>query len=149
MINAVRILVIDDDADIRNSISAILKDEGYKVDQAKNGAEAIGRSKKATYNAALIDIKLPDMEGVELLTRLKDSVPKMRKIIITGFPSLENAIASLNKGADAYLVKPVDPERLTGLMQTQLSKQKAEQKMTEEKVAQFIEGRMRDSKDIG
>jgi YesN/AraC family two-component response regulator len=118
------------------------------VEQAKNGTEAIGKSKKITYNAALIDIKLPDVEGVELLTRLKDTVPKMRKIIITGFPSLENAISSLNKGADAYLVKPVDPEKLIELMRTQLSKQKAEQKITEEKVAQFIEGRMRDPENI-
>jgi len=64
------------------------------------------------YNAALIDIRLPDMEGTELLTRMKDTVPKVRKIIITGYPSMKNAIEAVNRKADAYVLKPVDVEKL-------------------------------------
>jgi CheY-like chemotaxis protein len=62
-----RILVVDDDDGIRESMKAILEDEGYNVDVAENGKEAIQKTQKKAYNLALLDIRLPDMEGVELL----------------------------------------------------------------------------------
>ncbi len=139
-----RILVIDDDQDIRASIAAILEAEGYIVDQAGSGAEALEKSNNVRYNLALIDIKLPDVEGVELLTRMKDTVPKVRKIIVTGFPSQQNAINALNNQADAYIMKPVDVENLLETIRTQLSKQEAEKKFSEQKVAEFIETRVRE-----
>jgi DNA-binding NtrC family response regulator len=139
-----RILVVDDDENIRTTIEAILENEGYAVDVAANGCEAIKKSERAAYNVALIDIQLPDMEGIELLTRMKDPVPKTRKIIVTGFPSTQNAIEAVNKKADAYIVKPVDVEKLLSTIREQLELQEKERNYSELKVAEFIETRVKE-----
>jgi DNA-binding NtrC family response regulator len=89
------VLVIDDDLAIRRVLSIALQDEGYVVDTAENGREAIRKSKSNFFNLALIDIRLPDMEGTRLLTKMKDTVPKMVKIIVTGYPGLQNAIDAI------------------------------------------------------
>ncbi|MCJ7762511.1 response regulator [Candidatus Bathyarchaeota archaeon] len=142
-----RILVVDDDKDIRITIEAILKNEGYTVDLAANGSDAIKKSENAAYNVVLIDIHLPDMAGIELLTRIRNSVPKVRKIILTGYPSTQNAIAAVNRNADAYLVKPVDLGELLELVREQLRKQEAEKEYSQEKVADFIETRFREKSE--
>ncbi len=139
-----RILVVDDDETIRTTMKAILQDEGYQVDLAATGKEAIQKTQENAYNVALLDIRLPDMEGVELLKLLKDSVPRTRKIMVTGYPSMQNAIAALNKNADAYLLKPVDVEKLLQAVKQQLEAQEAERKFSEEKVAEFIESRVKE-----
>lgn len=143
----VRILVVDDDENIRNTLSVILKNEGYAVDVAASGSDAIKKSEKAAYNVALIDIRLPDMEGIELLTRIKDGMQKVRKIILTGYPSMQNAIDAVNRNADAYLVKPVDLDELLELVREQLRKQEAEKEYNQEKVADFIETRFREKSE--
>jgi len=74
-----RILVIDDDESIRKSLATVLEEEGYVVDTAENGKEAIQKSNVNFYNLALIDIQLPDMEGTRLLTAMKETTPKMVK----------------------------------------------------------------------
>ena len=137
----VRILVVDDDEKIRKTVQTILEDEGYLVDLATTGNEAIEMAQNAAYNVALLDIRLPDMEGVELLKLMKNNVPKTRKIMITGYPSMQNAISALNKKADVYLVKPVDVEKLVSLIKEQLQLQKEEESFCEQKVAEFIETR--------
>ena len=114
------------------------------MDVAANGTEAIKKSKIKAYNVALIDVKLPDMEGTELLIRMRDSVPKSRKIIITGYPSMRNAIDAVNKNADGYLVKPVDVDKLLELIREQLKLQEAEKKYDEQKVAEYIETRVKE-----
>src|SRR4030042_435222 len=139
-----RILVVDDDENIRVTIEAILENEGYAVDGAMNGREAIKKSESTAYNLALIDIRLPDMEGIELLTSMKDTVPKVRKIIITGYPSMQNAIDAVNRNADAYLVKPVDVDKLLELVRRQLKLQEAEKRYNQQKVAEFIETRAKE-----
>jgi DNA-binding NtrC family response regulator len=139
-----KILVVDDDENIRNTLKAILEDEGYGVDTAVTGGEAIQKTQKATYNVALLDIRLPDMEGVELLKLIKDTVPRTRKIMLTGYPSMKNAIAALNKNADAYLIKPIDIENLLATVRNQLKLQEGERKFSEQKVAEFIESRVKE-----
>jgi DNA-binding NtrC family response regulator len=136
-----RILVIDDDATVRKSLEAVLKEDGYEVDVAGNGKEAIAKSKAKLYNLALVDLRLPDMDGIELLTAMREAVPKMAKIIITGYPSLENAIEAVNRGADAYIVKPYTMEDLLRKIKEQLQKQQEAKKYSEEKVKEFIEAR--------
>lgn len=138
------IIVVDDDETIRTTMKAILQDEGYIVDLAATGKEAIQKTQEKTYNVALLDIRLPDMEGVELLKLLKDGIPRTRKIMVTGYPSMQNAISALNKKADAYLLKPVDVEKLLETIKQQLIEQENEQKFSEEKVAQFIESRVKE-----
>ncbi len=139
-----RILVVDDDETIRTTMKAILEDEGYIVDLAGTGKEAIQKTQNTNYNVALLDIRLPDMEGIELLKLMKDSVPKTRKIMVTGYPSMQNAISALNKDADAYLLKPVDIEKLLNTVKEQLKAQETERNFSEQKVAEFIESRVKE-----
>jgi DNA-binding NtrC family response regulator len=91
----------------------------------------------------LIDVRLPDMEGIELLSKLRGTKPKMRKIIVTGHPTLQNAVSAVNKGADAYVVKPFDVEKILQTIREQLKKQEEEKSFSEEKVVEFIETRIK------
>jgi len=136
-----RILVIDDDVTVRESLKVVLKANGYEVDVAENGKEAVAKSKAKFYNLALVDLRLPDMDGIELLTAMRETVPKMSKIIITGYPSLENAIEAVNRGADGYIVKPYTMEDLLRKIKEQLQKQQEARKFSEEKVKEYIETR--------
>ncbi|MEM2547161.1 MAG: response regulator [Candidatus Bathyarchaeia archaeon] len=143
MVKGARILVIDDDENIREVLKTILEDEGYIVDTAETGEKAIEKTKKGFYNLALIDIKLPDMEGIELLTKMKDTTPKMRKIIVTGYPTMHNAIEAVNRGADAYILKPFEVEKILAVIKEQLKRQEEEEQYSEEKVAEFIAARIK------
>jgi DNA-binding NtrC family response regulator len=142
----IKILIVDDDESVRETFTAILEENGYIVDTAENGRDAIEKSNKNFYNAALIDIRLPDMDGTDLLTAMKETTPKMRKIIITGYPALQNAIDAVNKNADAYVLKPPKMRDVLSMLKEQLQKQKDEKRLSEEKVADFIQKR---AKQIG
>jgi len=144
MAERARILVVDDDESIRKTLASILEEKGYEVDTAKDGKEAVEKSNVKFYNLALIDIRLPDMEGTKLLTAMKETTPKMVKIIVTGYPSLNNAIEAVNKGADAYIVKPFNMDSVLGTIKEHLKKQKESKKYSEEKVAEFIETRAKE-----
>jgi DNA-binding NtrC family response regulator len=142
--NETKILIVDDDDTIRSTMKAILEDEGYKVDLAASGKEGIQKAKETSYNIALLDIRLPDIEGVELLKLMKPAEPRTRKIMVTGYPSTQNAIEALNKNADAYLIKPVDIEKLLSTIKEQLKLQEEEKRFNEQKVAEFIESRVKE-----
>ena len=120
------ILVVDDDAEVRKVLSSILSEEGYFVEPVENGRQAIRASEKTRFDLALIDIKLPDMEGTELLHRLKEKQPHMAKIIITGFPTLENAMKTINEGANGYVLKPFDIPKLLEMIRKHLNRETAE-----------------------
>ncbi|MCD6240218.1 response regulator [Candidatus Bathyarchaeota archaeon] len=139
-----RILIVDDDESIREVLTSILTDEGYIVDAVDTGEKAIKATHEKFYNLVLIDIRLPDIEGTKLLTELKDTVPKMRKIIITGYPTLQNAIEAVNKGADAYIVKPINMDEALKTIREQLQKQAEEKKYSEQKMVEFIETRVKE-----
>lgn len=139
-----RILIVDDDENIRKVITTILADEGYIVESVDTARKAIEVTKKKFFNLGLIDIRLPDMEGIELLTKMRDTTPKMRKIIITGYPTLQNAIEAVNRGADAYILKPFDMEKVLETIKKQLEIQQQERKYSQDKVAEFIETRVRE-----
>jgi DNA-binding NtrC family response regulator len=125
-------------------LSTILEDEGYVVETAENGREAIDKSATKFYNLALIDVRLPDIEGVILLARLKETVPRMRKIIITGFPSIQNAIEAVNNNADGYMLKPFEIAKILETIKEQLKKQQEEKEYNQNKVSEFIETRVRE-----
>ncbi len=137
------VLIVEDDTAIIRSLKEVLQSEGYSVDSAETGREAIQKSKDKFFNLALLDIKLPDMEGTKLLTTLHENLPKMMKIMITGYPSQENAVEALNLGADAYVIKPVKPEELLTLIEEKLKEQSQTEKMTEEEVTEWIKTRAR------
>ena len=138
-----RILIVDDDNSILQSFRYILEGEGYEVEVAAVGEEAIKKSEKQYFDMALLDIMLPDMKGTELLIKLHGKVPKMVSIMITGHADLENAVTSLNMGANAYIMKPVDAETLLGIVKEKFREQQADQEMSEEKVGKWVETRIR------
>ena len=104
----ISVLIIDDQKEIRSMLSRILTDEGYLVEEAENGIKALKICEKFYVDATLLDIELPDLKGTELLVRLKKIQPKMVNIIITGYPSIENAVKAVNNKADGYILKPFD-----------------------------------------
>jgi DNA-binding NtrC family response regulator len=144
MTEPAKILVIDDDESIRKTIATILEEKGYIVDTASSGREAIEKSRTNFYNLALIDIRLPDMEGTKLLPQLRETVPKMIKIIVTGYPSLQNAVEAVNKGADSYIMKPFNVDTVLKTIEEHLRKQQESKRYSEEKVKEFIETRARE-----
>ncbi len=115
------ILVIDDDKSVLRTFTRILEKSGYEVDMAETGEEAIEKAKNRQYDVVLVDIRLPDMDGTDLLARAEERFRTTVKIMVTGFPSLETGVKSLDLGADAYLVKPVKPQELLELVETRLS----------------------------
>jgi len=107
-----KVIIVEDNVEVLESLSEILTSEGYEVETATSGEEGIKKCRTEQFSLALLDIKLPDMEGTQVLEVLHREFPGMVKIMITGHPSLENAVASLKRGADAYLMKPINPANL-------------------------------------
>lgn len=134
-----RILVIDDDAGIVESLKSILELEGYEVDTALTAGDGLQMIQETFYHLGLFDIKLPDMDGTDLLIEAQKIRPGMRKIMVTGFASLENSVKSLNEGADAYILKPVDPKKLLEVVKEKLDEQERESELDGGKVAEFLE----------
>jgi DNA-binding response OmpR family regulator len=114
------ILVVDDDKSILRTFTRILEKSGYEIETAETGKEAIEKTENRHYDLALIDIRLPDMDGTDLIAKLKKQLMHTVKIMITGFPSLETGVKALDEGADAYLVKPVKPQELLVLLEEKL-----------------------------
>ena len=109
----------------------MIRDKQSHLERAvENGKQAIRALEKAYFDLALVDIEHPDMKGTEPLLRLKEKQPKMVKIIITGFPSLENAIKTVNEGANGYVLKPFDAEELLEIIRKQVDEKAAEQLRT-------------------
>jgi DNA-binding NtrC family response regulator len=98
MMKQQRILIVDDDENITTVFQVNLESNGYEVETAKNGVEALEKTRRMFFNLALIDIKLPDMEGTDLIELLREVAPKMRMIIVTGFPSLHGTAAEDHRG---------------------------------------------------
>lgn len=143
MSQRVSILVVDDDAGIRKTLSKILEKEGYVVETVENGKQAIEASNERFFNVVLIDIRLPDMEGTELLDKLKETEPRMVKMIITGYASLQNAVEAVNRGANGYVLKPFDAGYLLAMIEEHLKKQRESMKYSDKKVAEYIETRVK------
>ncbi len=118
------ILLIDDDEDFLEMASTFLTEEGWDVRKAKSGTEALDKLKKETYSVLLIDIKLPDFQGLDLLEKKEVAGNELRKIILTGHPSQNNAIEALKHGAHSYLIKPISSTELKEAIHIQLKERK-------------------------
>jgi len=139
-----RILVVDDDETILDTLAMALELEGYFVDKAENGKEAIEKSYSNFYNLAIVDWRLPDIEGTTLLKEFKETTPRMVRIMLTGYPSMNNAISAVNNEASAFLVKPVDFDLLLGKIDELLKKQEQAKVFTEDLVVNYIETRSKE-----
>ncbi len=107
-----RILIVDDERPIRSTLRDILEYEKIKVDEAENCIQAIKQFKSGEYDAVLCDIKMPGMDGIEVLTEMQNINPDVPVIMISGHGTIETAVESLKKGAYDYISKPPDLNRL-------------------------------------
>jgi heterodisulfide reductase subunit A len=111
-----RILVVDDELIVRDSLRDWLVEDGFNVDTAESGPEALEKMKKQTYHLMLLDIKMPQMDGVEVLQRAKDILPELPVVMMTAYATVETAVEAMKIGALDYLMKPFDPETLVPLV---------------------------------
>ena len=129
--NKNKILIVDDNMGICESMSDILEDQGYEVSTSNNGSEAIDKIKQTLFNVAMIDIKLPDISGTQVLKECKKSYPDMVCIIITGHASADNAINALKEGANEFFTKPLDMEKVLHRIEDALGKQQLKRDLKE------------------
>ena len=123
MIEGHRILVVDDDPQIRKTLSDILAKKGFAVEAAGDGRSALETVGEAKPAVALIDLKLGDMPGIELLKQLKGLSPSTAYIVLTGYASKDTAIEAINLGAFNYLQKPYEVEHLLHIIRQAIEKQ--------------------------
>jgi K+-sensing histidine kinase KdpD len=121
--NTNKILLVDDDLAFLRVAQTILEKKGYTPDVAKNAKEAISKAKTAYYNLAILDVFLPDMNGIDLLSSLTNIQPDILAIMLTGYSSIDSSVQSLNRGAFAYLEKPLNPDHLLEVIQRGIEKQ--------------------------
>ncbi len=118
-----RILIIDDERPILMTLEALLQRHGYQVDTAPTASQGLKLLKTKSPALVLLDLQLPDAEGLEMLDRIKTELPEMQVIILTAHDSLHNAIESIKRGAYHFISKPYAPEELLSLVEKALEKQ--------------------------
>ncbi len=108
-----RILIVDDEANARNALAEILREEGYQVETAADGFKALARAESFSPDLVLTDLKMPGMDGVELLGKLKQSADiDVEVVVMTAFGAVETAVAAMRAGAADYLTKPLNTDEL-------------------------------------
>jgi DNA-binding NtrC family response regulator len=108
----INILAVEDEEDVRDLYTTVLSEEGYRVVTASLGAEAIDKAKKERFDLVILDLRLPDMVGPELINNISDKIEGATLIIVTAFPSLETSLGAIKAGVYDYMVKPVSPNQL-------------------------------------
>lgn len=124
MTDKLKIIIIDDDENIRKPLSFILEDEGYEVAQSAEGLPALERMSNEFFNVALVDYKLPDITGIDIAKKIRQVSSDTRVIMITGHGSLEIAVEAIREAVFDYLQKPVNPENVKTVIQRALEQQR-------------------------
>jgi len=112
----VNILVVDDEEIVRGSLHDWLREDGYQVEAVEDGFKALEKFRDRNWDIALIDLKMPKMDGLELLGKIKEIRPETQVVIITAFATVNTAVQAIKIGAYDYLVKPFNPEELSLLI---------------------------------
>jgi two-component system, NtrC family, nitrogen regulation response regulator NtrX len=135
------ILIIDDEKAIRKTLSEILSYEGYKIEEAGDGEEGLRKFKEKTYDVVLCDIKMPKIDGIEFLDRVREVNPDVPVIMISGHGTIETAVEAVKKGAYDYIAKPPDLNRLLITIRNAMDKNNlvAETKVLKRKVSKVDE----------
>jgi len=111
-----KILIVDDETVVRDSLDRLFADEGFETRASAGGREALEKLAPGDFDLALIDIRMPGMDGMELQERLRQADPELMVIIMTGYATVDTAVQALKKGAWDYIVKPIDPDELVHLV---------------------------------
>jgi DNA-binding NtrC family response regulator len=120
-----RILIVDDELVVRDSLGKWFTSEGYTAKPAGSAREALEIIQQTEFDIALLDIKMPGMDGMELQLRLREADPELTVIIMTGYASVDTAVQALKHGAYDYITKPVDPDELSHLVANALEHKRA------------------------
>ena len=121
-----KILIVDDETAIQKALVKLLTSQGYEVDGANDGAQAIELAKAKSYDLVITDLKMPNMTGIELIKQLKTIHPNIMSIVMTGFGTIESAIEAIKSGAFHYITKPFELDDVTMLVQKALRFRKLE-----------------------
>ena len=116
------LLIVDDDESICRSLELILQSEGYVAESVHTASDALSRTRKKEFELIILDNKLPDKNGIDLLPELKEAQPDINIIIITGFASVQSASEALENDAAAYMVKPINVAELLLLVKSCMDK---------------------------
>ncbi len=123
------LLIVDDELIVRDSLGKWFREEGYDVGMAESAREALSLMAEKHFDLALVDIKMPGTDGVELQRRMKEVAQETIVIIMTGYASVETAVAALKNGAYDYVTKPFDPDDIAHTVQNALAHKRAEQEV--------------------
>jgi len=122
------ILIVEDETIMRESVRDWLTDIGYQVETAEDGEQALEIIDKQDFGLLILDLKLPGIDGIQVLKEARNKRPKLRGIIITAYPSVETAVEAIKDGAIEYLPKPFDLNRLERLIRDALGPIRVEDK---------------------
>ena len=122
-----RLLIVDDELSVRDSLGKWFHEEGYDVSTAESASDALTRLAESKWDAALVDIKMHGTDGIELQKRMHEVDPELIVIMMTGYASVETAVAALKNGAYDYVTKPLDPDEIAHLVKKALAHKKTEQ----------------------
>jgi DNA-binding response OmpR family regulator len=135
----IHILVVDDERNIRNSLGMVLEAEGYQVDTASNGDDALLRVKEGRYDIVFVDIQMPKMDGLELLRYLRGLRPKLPVVMLTAYGTVSRAVEAMKLGAVDFLEKPFDPKAILLLCQEILEREKIGKSCTVDELLHLAE----------
>jgi two-component system, NtrC family, response regulator AtoC len=107
------ILVVDDEEIVRESLASWLEEDGYEVDTAADGAIGLAKLQARTYAVLLVDLKMPGMDGLQMLAKAREIQQEVPVIIMTAYATVDTAVQAMKQGAYDYLVKPFEPEALS------------------------------------
>jgi len=110
--NAASILIVDDEPEMRAALTEALRREGFRLDTADNGEEALGRFEGDAFDLVISDVKMPRMSGPDLLKAIKQRSPGTRVVMITAYGTIDNAVETMKAGASDYLLKPFSADVL-------------------------------------
>jgi len=117
-----RILIVDDEANARAALSEILHDEGYVTETAADGFKALGKIDEFAPDVVLTDLKMPGLDGIALMEKVKAASPLTVFVVMTAFGTISSAVAAMKNGADNYLTKPLDYEALSAVVERAMEK---------------------------
>ena len=122
-----KLLIVDDELSVRDSLAKWFHEEGYEVGTAEDAGGALTRMAEHSWDAALVDIKMHGTDGIELQRRMHEVDPRLTVIIMTGYASVDTAVAALKNGAYDYVTKPLDPDEIAHLVKKALAHKRAEE----------------------
>jgi DNA-binding NtrC family response regulator len=117
-----RILIVDDESNARAALSEILREEGYATETAADGFKALGKLDEFTPDVILTDLKMPGLDGIAFMEKARSAAPGAVFVVMTAFGTISSAVEAMKKGAENYLLKPLDPEALGAIVERAMEK---------------------------